>query len=151
MEDPGYKSVTFDASALPSGMYTCKITAGTFGDVIKLVLIKQEGPVEELDSRRAATTPRPETAGFFLRPPSERGLAVLPGRDPDQDLRWGSSIVIQVLRKILSHHIYSQSERCRFEPDTSPHFGLGTFVRWNLSPPFDEGGERSEFLIFMSR
>jgi hypothetical protein len=36
----GYKSATFDASALPSGVYIYRITAGTFNAARKLLLIK---------------------------------------------------------------------------------------------------------------
>ena len=36
----GYKSMVFDATHLPSGIYLCRVTAGTFLDVKKLVLVK---------------------------------------------------------------------------------------------------------------
>jgi hypothetical protein len=39
-EQPGYKSVQFDASSLPSGIYFYRITAGTFTDVKKMLLMK---------------------------------------------------------------------------------------------------------------
>jgi hypothetical protein len=40
MQEPGYKTVSFDASNLPSGVYTYRITAGTFTDVKKMLQIK---------------------------------------------------------------------------------------------------------------
>jgi hypothetical protein len=40
MEQPGYKSVQFDAGNLPSGIYIYRITAGAFTDVKKMVLIR---------------------------------------------------------------------------------------------------------------
>jgi hypothetical protein len=40
MQEPGDKTVSFDASNLPSGVYTYRITAGTFTDVKKMLLIK---------------------------------------------------------------------------------------------------------------
>jgi hypothetical protein len=40
VEEAGYKTVSFDASNLPSGVYTYRITAGTFSDVKKMLLIK---------------------------------------------------------------------------------------------------------------
>jgi hypothetical protein len=39
-QSAGYKSVTFDASTLPSGVYLYRITAGSFVETKKLVLIK---------------------------------------------------------------------------------------------------------------
>ena len=36
----GYKSVSFDGVALPSGMYTYRLTADSFSDVRKTVLLK---------------------------------------------------------------------------------------------------------------
>ncbi|HLF14804.1 MAG TPA: T9SS type A sorting domain-containing protein [Bacteroidota bacterium] len=39
-QEPGYKTVSFDASNLPSGVYTCRITAGTFSEVKKMLLVK---------------------------------------------------------------------------------------------------------------
>jgi hypothetical protein len=39
-EEAGYKSVTFNASALPSGVYTCRLTAGTFTETRKMLLVK---------------------------------------------------------------------------------------------------------------
>jgi photosystem II stability/assembly factor-like uncharacterized protein len=38
-QSPGFKSVSFNATRLPSGMYTYRIVAGTFTDVKKMVLI----------------------------------------------------------------------------------------------------------------
>ncbi|HLF13290.1 MAG TPA: T9SS type A sorting domain-containing protein [Bacteroidota bacterium] len=40
VQGPGYKTVSFDASNLPSGVYTYRITAGTFTDVKKMLLIR---------------------------------------------------------------------------------------------------------------
>ena len=40
MRQPGYYSVDFDGSSLSSGAYTYKITAGTFTDVKRFMLIK---------------------------------------------------------------------------------------------------------------
>ncbi len=40
MQDAGYKSITFDASSIPSGMYMYKLQAGTYTDVKKLILLK---------------------------------------------------------------------------------------------------------------
>jgi hypothetical protein len=40
VQDAGYRSVAFDANRLPSGVYTYKITAGTFSDVKKMLLLK---------------------------------------------------------------------------------------------------------------
>jgi hypothetical protein len=40
MQDAGYKSVEFDASNLPSSIYTYRIIAGTFSDVKKMIVIK---------------------------------------------------------------------------------------------------------------
>ena len=39
-QDAGYRSVSLDASRFPSGMYTYRLTAGTFSAVKKMVLIK---------------------------------------------------------------------------------------------------------------
>ena len=39
-QSAGYKSVTFDASNLPSGMYIYKLSAGTFTQAMKLVVVK---------------------------------------------------------------------------------------------------------------
>ncbi len=38
--EAGFKSVTFDAGGLPSGLYFYRISAGTFSDVKKMILIK---------------------------------------------------------------------------------------------------------------
>ena len=40
MQEAGYKSVEFDASKMPSGLYLYKLTAGTYTSVHKMVLIK---------------------------------------------------------------------------------------------------------------
>jgi len=40
MQDAGYKSVEWDASNVPSGMYFYRINAGTFSETKKLMLIK---------------------------------------------------------------------------------------------------------------
>jgi hypothetical protein len=40
MQDAGYKSVSFDASGLSSGMYVHRITAGAFSDEKKMMLVK---------------------------------------------------------------------------------------------------------------
>lgn len=40
MQDAGNKSVELDGSNLPSGMYFYKITAGTFSDIKKMILLK---------------------------------------------------------------------------------------------------------------
>ncbi len=39
-QEAGFKSVTFDASDLPSGVYIYKITAGTFTEQKKMLLIR---------------------------------------------------------------------------------------------------------------
>jgi hypothetical protein len=39
-QDAGYKSVEFSAANLPSGIYTYKLTAGTFVEVKKMLMIK---------------------------------------------------------------------------------------------------------------
>jgi len=40
IQGPGYKSVSFDAGGLPSGVYTYRISAGTFTDVKRMLLLK---------------------------------------------------------------------------------------------------------------
>ncbi len=40
MQEPGYKTITWDASSMPSGLYFYKLTAGTYTSVRKMVLIK---------------------------------------------------------------------------------------------------------------
>ncbi|HEX7343607.1 MAG TPA: choice-of-anchor D domain-containing protein, partial [bacterium] len=40
MRDPGVHQVTWDASGLPSGLYFCRIQAGSFANVVKMMLIK---------------------------------------------------------------------------------------------------------------
>ncbi|MBI4548948.1 MAG: T9SS type A sorting domain-containing protein [Ignavibacteriae bacterium] len=40
IQDTGYKSVEWDASAMPSGVYFYKLTANTFVQVRKLLLLK---------------------------------------------------------------------------------------------------------------
>jgi len=40
VQDPGYKSVVWNASGMPSGIYFYKLTAGSFTDVKKLLLMK---------------------------------------------------------------------------------------------------------------
>ena len=39
-EQPGYKSVRFDASTMPSGIYIYRLTAGTFTDIKKMIILK---------------------------------------------------------------------------------------------------------------
>jgi hypothetical protein len=39
-EEAGYKSIEFDASGLASGIYTYRLTVGTYTDVKKLILLK---------------------------------------------------------------------------------------------------------------
>jgi hypothetical protein len=39
-QQAGYYNVDWDASAFPSGIYICRITAGTFNDSIKMILLK---------------------------------------------------------------------------------------------------------------
>ena len=36
----GFQSISFDAKDLPSGVYTYQLTAGTFNDVKKMLLVK---------------------------------------------------------------------------------------------------------------
>lgn len=40
MESPGYKQVTFNASSLPTGVYTYRLTARSFVQTRKMVLMK---------------------------------------------------------------------------------------------------------------
>jgi hypothetical protein len=40
MESPGYKQVTFNANAFPTGIYTYRLTAGSFVQTKKMILIK---------------------------------------------------------------------------------------------------------------
>jgi hypothetical protein len=40
MQTAGYKSVSFDATNIPSGMYFYRLTSGTFTDVKKMLLVK---------------------------------------------------------------------------------------------------------------
>jgi hypothetical protein len=40
VQDAGYKSASFDASGIPSGVYTYKLTAGGFSEVRKMLLVK---------------------------------------------------------------------------------------------------------------
>lgn len=39
-QEAGYKTVSFDATNLPTGLYTYRLTAGTFTDVKKMLLLK---------------------------------------------------------------------------------------------------------------
>ena len=39
-QNAGYKSATFDASRLPSGVYIYRLTAGTFTNAKKMMLVK---------------------------------------------------------------------------------------------------------------
>ncbi|MBI5020774.1 MAG: T9SS type A sorting domain-containing protein [Ignavibacteriales bacterium] len=40
MQDAGYKSVEWNASSLSSGVYIYRLSAGSFTDLKKLVLVK---------------------------------------------------------------------------------------------------------------
>lgn len=40
IQEPGYKTISFDANNIPSGVYTYRITAGTFTWVRKMLLLK---------------------------------------------------------------------------------------------------------------
>ena len=40
VQEAGYRSVRFDAAGIPSGVYVYRITAGTFSDVKRMLLIK---------------------------------------------------------------------------------------------------------------
>ena len=40
IQEEGYRTVSLNAGGLPSGMYTYRITAGTFTDVKKMVLLR---------------------------------------------------------------------------------------------------------------
>ena len=40
VQDAGSRSVSFDADRLPSGMYTCRLTAGEFSAVTKMLLMR---------------------------------------------------------------------------------------------------------------
>ena len=39
-QDAGYKSVIFDASSLPSGVYLYRLQAGSFADVRKMLFLR---------------------------------------------------------------------------------------------------------------
>ena len=40
LETAGYKTVSFDASRFPSGIYFYRLQAGTFSEVKKMVLVR---------------------------------------------------------------------------------------------------------------
>jgi probable HAF family extracellular repeat protein len=40
MQGPGYKSIEFNSTSLPSGVYIYRLTAGTFTDIKKMILMK---------------------------------------------------------------------------------------------------------------
>jgi hypothetical protein len=40
VEEAGYKSVRWNADSFPGGVYFCRLTAGSFSQTMKLLLVK---------------------------------------------------------------------------------------------------------------